>query len=121
MKYSLLFMSHIVEEINDSSTFSDGVPKEGLRIEVELVRISVLLLVSGKGLTGNAEGQSQYKAEVASLWSQAKQGLNLFRKKNLGVWPESLSFNEYGMDSVPDSWKGICQATEDFTSTHYNK
>ncbi|XP_022754460.1 CHD3-type chromatin-remodeling factor PICKLE-like isoform X2 [Durio zibethinus] len=48
MSYGTLFLTHIAEDITDSPTFSDGVPKEGLRIQDVLVRIAVLLLVSKK-------------------------------------------------------------------------
>ncbi|PPR87985.1 hypothetical protein GOBAR_AA32704 [Gossypium barbadense] len=47
-RYGTLFLTHIAEDITDSPTFSDGVPKEGLRIQDVLVRIAVLLLVSEK-------------------------------------------------------------------------
>ncbi|XAR71032.1 DNA helicase [Bertholletia excelsa] len=46
--YGKLFLAHLVEEINDSPTFTDGVPKEGLRIQDVLVRIAELLLVREK-------------------------------------------------------------------------
>lgn len=46
--YGRLFLSHIAEEITDSLTFSDGVPKEGLRIQDVLVRIGTLLLIRDK-------------------------------------------------------------------------
>ncbi|XP_045799661.1 CHD3-type chromatin-remodeling factor PICKLE-like [Trifolium pratense] len=46
--YGNLFMSHIAEDINDSPTFSDGVPKEGLQIQDVLVRIAVLLSIREK-------------------------------------------------------------------------
>ncbi|KAK8520284.1 hypothetical protein V6N13_031255 [Hibiscus sabdariffa] len=46
--YGILFLTHIAEDITDSPTFSDGVPKEGLRIQDVLVRIAVLLLLSKK-------------------------------------------------------------------------
>ncbi|THG13033.1 hypothetical protein TEA_005145 [Camellia sinensis var. sinensis] len=48
-EYGTLFLTHIAEDITDSPTFSDGVPKEGLRIEDVLVRIAVLLLIRDKG------------------------------------------------------------------------
>ncbi|KAI3516899.1 hypothetical protein L1887_16037 [Cichorium endivia] len=48
MSYGTLFLSHISEDITDAATFSDGVPKEGLRIKDVLVRIAVLLLVRYK-------------------------------------------------------------------------
>ncbi|KAL2484311.1 subtilase family protein [Forsythia ovata] len=38
-----------------------------------------------------------------------------------GVWPESESFNDNGMDPVPQSWKGICQNGVAFNSTHCNR
>ncbi|XP_010527503.1 PREDICTED: CHD3-type chromatin-remodeling factor PICKLE-like isoform X1 [Tarenaya hassleriana] len=48
-EYGGLFLKHIVDEIDESSpTFSDGVPKEGLRIEGVLVRIAILALVQEK-------------------------------------------------------------------------
>ncbi|KAI5647924.1 hypothetical protein M9H77_33929 [Catharanthus roseus] len=47
-EYGKLFLSHIAERITDSPTFSDGVPKEGLRIQDVLVRIAQLLLVRDK-------------------------------------------------------------------------
>ncbi|KAL5785967.1 hypothetical protein ACOSQ2_008359 [Xanthoceras sorbifolium] len=46
--YGRLFLSHIAEDITDSPTFSDGVPKEGLRIEDVLVRIALLMLIGEK-------------------------------------------------------------------------
>lgn len=47
-EYGSLFMSHIVEEPSDSPNFSDGVPKEGLRIQDVLVRIATLQLIRDK-------------------------------------------------------------------------
>lgn len=38
-----------------------------------------------------------------------------------GVWPESESFNDEIMGSVPSRWKGICQHGEHFNSTNCNK
>ncbi|KAM6561497.1 hypothetical protein CsatA_030736 [Cannabis sativa] len=46
--YGTLFLTHITEEITDSPTFADGVPKDGLRIQDVLVRIAVLMLVREK-------------------------------------------------------------------------
>ncbi|XP_052209681.1 CHD3-type chromatin-remodeling factor PICKLE-like [Diospyros lotus] len=46
--YGRLFLAHIAEDITDSLTFSDGVPKEGLRIQDVLVRIAELLLIREK-------------------------------------------------------------------------
>ncbi|CAB4280329.1 unnamed protein product [Prunus armeniaca] len=38
-----------------------------------------------------------------------------------GVWPESKSFNDEGMDPIPTHWKGICQQGEHFNSTNCNR
>ncbi|KAK4480177.1 hypothetical protein RD792_013239 [Penstemon davidsonii] len=46
--YGRLFLEHIVEDITESPTFTDGVPKEGLRIEDVLVRIATLSLFRDK-------------------------------------------------------------------------
>ncbi|KAF4352937.1 hypothetical protein G4B88_001370 [Cannabis sativa] len=48
MSYGTLFLSHITEDITDSPTFSDGVPKDGLKIQDVLVRIAVLMLLREK-------------------------------------------------------------------------
>ncbi|KAL4022127.1 hypothetical protein IC575_015850 [Cucumis melo] len=47
-EYGTLFLSHIAEDITESPNFSDGVPKEGLRIQDVLIRIAVLLLIRDK-------------------------------------------------------------------------
>nr|GMD52681.1 subtilisin-like protease SBT5.6 [Ipomoea batatas] len=39
----------------------------------------------------------------------------------LGVWPESPSFSEEGMEPVPLSWKGICKEGHAFNSSHCNR
>ncbi|KAI7743215.1 hypothetical protein M8C21_019736 [Ambrosia artemisiifolia] len=38
-----------------------------------------------------------------------------------GVWPESESFNDAGMSSVPDRWKGECEDGDEFNSSLCNK
>ncbi|KAH9760400.1 CHD3-type chromatin-remodeling factor PICKLE [Citrus sinensis] len=48
-RYGILFLTHITEDITDSPTFSDGVPKEGLRIQDVLVRIAVKFLSQKPG------------------------------------------------------------------------
>ncbi|CAA0823686.1 subtilase family protein [Striga hermonthica] len=37
-----------------------------------------------------------------------------------GIWPESESFNDEGMDVVPKRWKGTCQAGHKFNSSNCN-
>ncbi|GKV03180.1 hypothetical protein SLEP1_g15531 [Rubroshorea leprosula] len=46
--YGTLFLTHISEDLTDSPTFSDGVPKEGLRIQDVLVRLATLMLIRDK-------------------------------------------------------------------------
>ncbi|CAK9183509.1 unnamed protein product, partial [Ilex paraguariensis] len=38
-----------------------------------------------------------------------------------GVWPESKSFSDEGMEPIPESWKGICQTGQAFTLSNCNK
>ncbi|KAG2604632.1 hypothetical protein PVAP13_4NG114681 [Panicum virgatum] len=47
-RYAELVMAHLVEDINDSDYFSDGVPKEGMRVDDVLVRIANISLIEEK-------------------------------------------------------------------------
>ncbi|PKI37202.1 subtilisin-like protease SBT3.9 isoform X1 [Punica granatum] len=38
-----------------------------------------------------------------------------------GIWPESMSFREEGMATVPLRWNGICQEGEQFNKTNCNR
>ncbi|KAI4376078.1 hypothetical protein MLD38_013872 [Melastoma candidum] len=38
-----------------------------------------------------------------------------------GIWPESESFRDKGMDKAPSRWKGICQEGEKFNASNCNK
>ncbi|KAL7212680.1 hypothetical protein ACSBR2_015376 [Camellia fascicularis] len=38
-----------------------------------------------------------------------------------GVWPESQSFSDEGMEPIPNSWKGICQNGVAFQPSHCNR
>ncbi|XP_031129447.1 subtilisin-like protease SBT5.6 [Ipomoea triloba] len=38
-----------------------------------------------------------------------------------GVWPESPTFSDQGMEPVPHSWKGMCQEGAAFNSSHCNR
>ncbi|XP_041994151.1 subtilisin-like serine-protease S [Salvia splendens] len=39
----------------------------------------------------------------------------------LGVWPESKSFNDYGLGPVPMKFKGVCSTGENFTLSNCNR
>ncbi|XP_051129092.1 subtilisin-like protease SBT5.6 [Andrographis paniculata] len=38
-----------------------------------------------------------------------------------GIWPESPSFNDDGMEPIPETWKWTCQAGAEFPETTCNK
>ncbi|KAK8943573.1 CHD3-type chromatin-remodeling factor PICKLE [Platanthera guangdongensis] len=46
--YGRLFMEHLTEELNDSPTFSDGVPKDCVRIDEVLVRLGTIQSIEEK-------------------------------------------------------------------------
>ncbi|KAL6345794.1 hypothetical protein AAG906_017546 [Vitis piasezkii] len=73
--YGTLFLAHISEDITDSPTFSDGVPKEGLRIPDVLVRIAVLLLVRDKvKLALEKPGAPLFEDDIVSRFPGLKGG-----------------------------------------------
>ncbi|XP_050225174.1 subtilisin-like protease SBT5.3 [Mercurialis annua] len=48
-----------------------------------------------------------------SLWAKAKFGQDIIiATLDTGVWPESESFNDNGMGSIPSRWKGRCQTND---------
>ncbi|KAL4366623.1 hypothetical protein GQ457_05G027860 [Hibiscus cannabinus] len=56
------------------------------------------------------------------LLSRAEYGRNItIGVMDSGVWPESPSFSDRGMDPIPNSWKGICQEGVAFNSSNCNK
>ncbi|KAE8654547.1 CHD3-type chromatin-remodeling factor PICKLE [Hibiscus syriacus] len=74
-EYGFLFLTHIAEELTDTPTFSDGVPKEGLRIPDVLVRISVLLLLRKKVKTASEQpGASLFTNDIIMRHPALKGG-----------------------------------------------
>ncbi|PIA60920.1 hypothetical protein AQUCO_00300438v1 [Aquilegia coerulea] len=73
-EYGTLFLSHIAEDITESPSFSDGVPKEGLRIHDVLVRIAVLLLFREKKLQSVKPGTLLFDEDIMSRFSGLRSG-----------------------------------------------
>ncbi|CAL5443710.1 unnamed protein product [Camellia sinensis] len=74
-EYGTLFLTHIAEDITNSPTFSDGVPKEGLRIEDVLVRIAVLLLIRDKVKAASEKpGTPLFLDDIVSRFPGLKSG-----------------------------------------------
>ncbi|KAK1275276.1 CHD3-type chromatin-remodeling factor PICKLE [Acorus gramineus] len=82
-EYGTLFLSHIVEDITSSPSFSDGVPKEGLRVHDVLVRIAILQLIRDKV-------KRQLENPGAPLFT--KDILSRMPVMNWRIWKEELDF-----------------------------
>ncbi|XP_028057173.1 CHD3-type chromatin-remodeling factor PICKLE-like [Camellia sinensis] len=73
-EYGTLFLTHIAEDITDSPTFSDGVPK-GLRIEDVLGRIAVSLLIRDKVKAASEKpGTPLFPDDIVSRFPGLKSG-----------------------------------------------
>ncbi|KAL2318030.1 hypothetical protein Fmac_031906 [Flemingia macrophylla] len=80
--YGRLFLSHIAEEITDSPTFTDGVPKEGLRIQDVLVRIAVLLLIRDKVKFASENPQTTLFSEDILVRYENLRGLKIWKEEH---------------------------------------
>uniref|UniRef100_A0A6N2KIW4 CHD3-type chromatin-remodeling factor PICKLE n=1 Tax=Salix viminalis TaxID=40686 RepID=A0A6N2KIW4_SALVM len=73
--YGRLFLAHIAEDLSDSPNFSDGVPKEGLRIQDVLIRIAVLLLIRDKArFASENPGSPLYTDDIMLRYPGLKSG-----------------------------------------------
>lgn len=55
-------------------------------------------------------------------WPRSKYGSDvIIGFVDTGVWPESESFNDYGMSEVPSKWKGKCEVGIRFNSSLCNR
>ncbi|CAK9195050.1 unnamed protein product [Sphagnum troendelagicum] len=79
--YGTLFMSHVSEDITNSPNFSDGVPKEGLRIQDVLVRLAILHLIQNK-VKAMAENPSM------PLFPDGVYTSRYYSLRNTKVWKE---------------------------------
>nr|XP_016486927.1 PREDICTED: CHD3-type chromatin-remodeling factor PICKLE-like [Nicotiana tabacum] len=80
--YGNLFLSHIAEDITESPTFTDGVPKEGLRIQDVLLRIAVLLLIRDKVKASSEETNGPLFAKDIVSWFPALKGGRVWREEH---------------------------------------
>ncbi|KAG0556719.1 hypothetical protein KC19_11G074300 [Ceratodon purpureus] len=80
-EYGTLFLSHIAEDINESPFFSDGVPKEGLRIQDVLVRLAILHLIRDKV-------KALTEDPAMPLFSQGAHMYRYYSLRNTKVWKE---------------------------------
>ncbi|OIT02582.1 chd3-type chromatin-remodeling factor pickle, partial [Nicotiana attenuata] len=80
--YGNLFLSHIAEDITESPTFTDGVPKEGLRIQDVLLRIAVLLLIRDKVKASSEETNGPHFAKDIVSWFPALKGGRVWKEEH---------------------------------------
>ncbi|XP_020205647.1 subtilisin-like protease SBT5.6 [Cajanus cajan] len=75
------------------------------------------------GLDGPLNPQEeQFNHTNEDLLTRAKYGKDIIVGMiDSGVWPESKSFSDEGMDPVPTKWKGVCQNGTAFDSSQCNR
>ncbi|XP_020208331.1 CHD3-type chromatin-remodeling factor PICKLE [Cajanus cajan] len=114
-EYGKLFLSHIAEEITDSPTFTDGVPKEGLRIQDVLVRIAILLLIKDKAKFASENPQTPLFSDDILLRYANLKGTKIWKEEHDLVLLHAVLKHGYGRwhDIVDDKdlniQKVICQ------------
>ncbi|KAL3742829.1 hypothetical protein ACJRO7_018178 [Eucalyptus globulus] len=60
--------------------------------------------------------------KMSNLLTTSSQGKGIIIGLiDTGIWPESRSFSDEDMGSVPNRWRGICQSGEQFNSSNCNK
>ncbi|XP_031482496.1 CHD3-type chromatin-remodeling factor PICKLE [Nymphaea colorata] len=114
-EYGKLFLTHISEEITDSPYFSDGVPKEGLRISDVLVRVAILQLIGDKvKLLSEKLGAPLFSEDVLSRFPGLMNGrvwkeehdlcvLRAVMKHGYGRWQAIIEDRELGIQEI------VCQ------------
>ncbi|KAL3616966.1 hypothetical protein CASFOL_039360 [Castilleja foliolosa] len=71
--------------------------------------------------TGFLEKQGSNNLDKDNLLLKSQYGKNvIIGMLDTGVWPESESFSDEGMDEVPNSWKEKCESGQAFNSSHCN-
>ncbi|KAH1119521.1 hypothetical protein GLYMA_17G217300v4 [Glycine max] len=96
MEYGKLFLSHIAEDITDSPTFTDGVPKEGLRIKDILARIAVLLLIRDKVKFASENPRTRVFSDDILLRYAGLKGAKIWKEEHDLVLLHAVLKHGYG-------------------------
>ncbi|KAG0504102.1 hypothetical protein HPP92_004174 [Vanilla planifolia] len=72
--YGRTFMEHLIEEVNNLQTFSDGVPKEGVRIDEVLIRIGIIQSMEEKVKFQSENPNAPLFAEDIKSWFPGMKG-----------------------------------------------
>ncbi|RDY08117.1 CHD3-type chromatin-remodeling factor PICKLE, partial [Mucuna pruriens] len=114
-EYGKLFLSHIAEDITDSPTFTDGVPKEGPRIQDILVRIAVLLLIRDKVKSASENPHTRLFSDDILVRYAGLKGAKIWKEEHDLILLHAVLKHGYGRwhDIVGDRdlkiQKVICQ------------
>ncbi|XP_021769423.1 CHD3-type chromatin-remodeling factor PICKLE-like [Chenopodium quinoa] len=95
-QYGALFLSHLSEDITDSPNFSDGVPKEGLRVQDVLVRISTLIMIRDKVKSASGSPDDPLFADDILLRYLTLKGGRVWKREHDLILLQAVLKHGYG-------------------------
>ncbi|XP_031479531.1 subtilisin-like protease SBT3 [Nymphaea colorata] len=96
------------------------------RTQLELLKRSPGFVAAYGDISGTKDTTYTYEylglSPVSGIWPASKYGEDIIiGVVDTGVWPESSSFRDDGMQEIPKRWKGQCEAGTAFNASMCNR